>query len=156
MHTIPRKAAFAPPRRLATARLLLGLVLLAALPSCAASNVVAVDSREVKSREDQAPWKPAKVDDLPGSYRSGSIEGSAAASMLKLFYYFDADGSYSGAALVASRPPRFQILNGRWSLSKGKLLLGEDSEPATLEVSEDMLRLSTSEGKVVLYRDEIR
>lgn len=126
------------------------------LTSCYASNVVALEDRDVKTREEQAQWKPAEATSIPGLYRSGTIEGESAASLLKLFYYFDEDGSYTAAALVGSSPPSFQVLSGQWKFEDGKLLLGEDASPAVLEESEDMLRLSTEDGMVVLYRDEIR
>ncbi len=135
------------------ALLLLGI---SGFTSCYASNVVALEDRDVKSREDQAQWKPAEAESIPGLYRSGTIEGESAASLLKLFYYFHDDGSYTAAALVGSNPPSFQVLSGQWEFKGGKLLLGEDASPATLEEFEDMLRLSTEQGKVVLYRDEIR
>jgi len=115
-----------------------------------------MEDRDVKTREDQAQWEPAQAASIPGLYRSGTIKGESAASLLKIYYYFDEDGSYTAAALVGSVPPSFQVLSGRWSYEKGRLLLGEDASPATLEESEDMLRISTDQGSVVLYRDEIR
>lgn len=142
--------------RRACAWALLLLLGTAGLTGCYASNVVAPEDRDVRTREEQAQWKPAQAASIPGLYRSGTIEGESAASLLKLFYYFDEDGSYTAAALVGSSPPSFQVLSGQWKFTEGKLLLGEDASPATLEESEDMLRLSTEEGKVVLYRDEIR
>lgn len=149
--------SMAPQRRLpGCRRVLLLLLLVSGATSCYASNVVAMEDRDVKAREDLAHWKPARAASIPGLYRSGTIEGESAASLLKLFYYFGDDGTYTAAALVGSSPPSFQVLSGEWSFSEGKLLLGEDSAPAGLEEFEDMLRISTPQGKVVLYRDEIR
>jgi len=140
-------------RRTSLAALLAGAVLLA---GCMASDPVAPEARDVKTREQTAQWKPAEAASIPGLYRSGTIEGEAAAALLQVVYYFGEDGAYTGAALVASDPPAFQVLDGRWQFSGGLLSLGGDSEPARLEEAEGMLRLTTSEGTVVLYRDEIR
>ncbi len=130
---------------------------MATLASCYASNVVAREDRDVKTREEQAEWKPAEAASIPGIYSSGTIEGASAASLLKLFYYFGEDGSYAAAALVSSSPPSFQVRAGRWKFANGKLFLGEDdSAPVVLEESKGMLRLTTDEGAVVLYRNPIR
>ena len=73
--------------------------------------------------------------------------------MWKIYYYFAADGRFTGAALiVGTLGPTFQVLEGRWALSEGKLSLGPDSEPATVHKSGDLLRLTTVDGRVVLKR----
>ncbi len=143
-------------RRLFSSCSFLPLFLCLGFSSCYVSSVVALKDRDVKTREKGAKWSPAKAASIPGLYRSGSIEGDPAASLLKIFYYFDEDGSFTAAALLATSPPRFQVLSGHWKFKDGKLSLGEDEEPAQLEESEDMLRISTQDGRVVLYREEIR
>ena len=52
---------------------------------------------------------------------------------------------------------QYQVLSGAWTLSDdGTLLLGEDAGPARAEVAEDLLRLTGSEGSLVLERAELR
>ena len=126
------------------------------LGSCIASNVVAVEDRSVRLREDTVAWQPAKPGSVPGLYASSRIEGPIAASILKLYYLLEASGEFTGAALLSTSPPRFEVLNGEWSFAAGRLQLGPQSAPARLEEAEGMLRLTGAKGSVVLYREEIR
>jgi len=132
-------------------------LLLAALSlaSCA-STVVAVQDRVVRDELELLAWRPAALADVTGHWRARRIHGQAAAVLLDLAYWLDADGRFSGAALFAGPPPTYQVLSGEWTLSAdGELQLGEDSEPAKAEVAEGLLRLSGTDGSLVLERAEI-
>jgi hypothetical protein len=126
------------------------------LAGCASSEPVAPEARAVKPAAETADWKPAQTATLLGTWHSRLVEGEPAASLLGLYYHFSADGSYAGAALVAGSPPAFQVQNGHWSLAAGRLTLDEGEEPATLEEAPGMLRLTTSQGRVIFDRDESR
>jgi hypothetical protein len=124
-----------------------------ALPSCIASNLLDTNLRMPEAKAEEREWVPALPADLEGQFESTKITGEAAGSVLKIYYYFAGDGRFTGAALVVGESgPTFQVLEGRWSLVEGKLSLGPDSEPATLQKSGDLLRLMTTEGSVVLRR----
>lgn len=131
------------------------LCVLASGSGCA-SGVVAVRDRAVRDEFELAAWRPATAADLTGHWRARRIQGAAAAALLDLSYWLDADGRFSGAALFAGPPPTYQVLSGTWTLgSDGTLQLGEDSEPAKAEVSQGRLRLSGAEGSLVLERARI-
>jgi hypothetical protein len=112
--------------------------------------------RAVGSPDATVAWGPAQAADLAGTWRATHVEGAAAPSLLSLTYHFGSDGTYSAAALVASHPPAFQVRKGRWHLAGGTLDLGDGSEAARLEEAPDHLRLTTSQGRVVLAHDEMR
>lgn len=133
--------------------LLLLLGATTALPSCIASSLLDANLRMVEVKTEEREWTPALAADLEGQFESTKITGEAAGSVLKIYYYFSGDGRFTGAALVVGGSgPTFQVLDGRWSLSEGKLSLGPDSEPAVLHKSGDLLRLMTTQGCVVLKR----
>ncbi len=143
------------PRRRGFAGVLV-LALSSALFACASASPLAPAARAVETTAANVRWQPAHATSIPGTYRSETIEGAAAPSVIGLYYHFEADRSYAAAALLASHPPAFQVRNGTWSLDQGKLSLGDGSEPAVIEEAEGRLRLTTSQGRVVLHRDEIR
>lgn len=138
------------PLRPRTALLALPLLLLA---GCYASNVVAVADRRVVESVEPTNWRRAGSADLLGYHRSLRITGPCAASLRKLCYWFDADGRYSGAALVAGDgDTAFQTLGGTWLLNGEGLVL--DGAPAvTVEAVDDLLRLTTDQGVLVLVRE---
>ena len=126
------------------------------LGSGCASGVVAVRDRAVRDEFELAAWRPATAADLAGHWRARRIQGAAAAVLMDLAYWLDADGRFSGAALFAGPPPTYQVLSGTWTLgSDGTLQLGEDSEPAKADVAQDHLRLSGADGSLVLERTRI-
>ena len=126
-------------------------------PGCIPSNVLAPDDRTVKDDPATLVWSPATASDLPGLWRTRSIEGAAAAVLLDLTYWISADKSFSGAALFAGPPPEYQVLSGTWKhLDDGTLQLGDDAEPARAEVAGGLLRLQGAEGSLILERAEIR
>jgi hypothetical protein len=140
----------------------LAALLALALGSACASSVVAVQDRAVADELALLPWRPASAADVPGHWRVRSLEGPAAAVLLDLAYWIDADGRFSGAALFVGPPPTYEVLSGTWTLSgAGELVLGADAEPARAEVAAagtgtGWLRLSGAEGSLVLERAEIR
>lgn len=132
-----------------------GLVL--CLGSACASTVVPAEDRTVQDEFAALAWVPATAADLPGHWRVRSIQGPAAAVLMDLAYWMDADGRFSGAALFAGPPPAYEVLSGRWTfLDDGTLQLGEDSAPARVEVAAGWLRLSGDEGSLILERAQIR
>lgn len=138
-------------------RLLSALLLpLCLLPACA-SSVVGIQDRTVRDELVQLAWRPATAADLAGQWRVRSLKGPAAAVLLDLSYWLDADGRFSGAALFVGPPPAYEVLSGTWTLAAdGALQLGEGAAPARAEVAEGLLRLSGDEGSLVFERGEVR
>ncbi len=138
------------------------LVVCLVLGSACASSVVAVQDRAVVDELALQTWRPAVAADVSGHWRLARIEGPAAAVLLDLAYWLDADGRFSGAALFVGPPPTYEVLSGAWTLAEGGVLqLGADSEPARAEVTtsetqQGWLRISGAEGSLVLQRAEIR
>jgi hypothetical protein len=130
------------------------IVVLGLTPSCA-STVVAVQDRTVRDAE--LAWRPATAPDLAGAWRARSIEGPAAAVLMDLAYWIDADGRFSGAALFVGPPPAYEVLSGTWTLAEeGALQLGAEAALALAEVADGLLRLSGDEGRLVFQRSELR
>jgi hypothetical protein len=131
------------------------LGLLAAAPAalacaaCLASSVIAPEDRAAFLSPQELPWQPYAGGPLTGLYASVEISGDLSLGLLKVYYHFTPDGTFTGAALLAGEPPAFQVLSGTWSLSADGLRLGEGA-PAELEQAPDHLRLSGAEGAVVL------
>ena len=131
------------------------LLLVPLLASCA-STVVGVQNRAVRNELELLAWRPAAAADLAGHWRARRIDGPAAAALLDVAYWLDADGWFAGGALLAGPPPTYQVLSGAWTLgADGTLQLGAEAEPARAEVAEHLLRLSGREGSLVLERAEI-
>ena len=126
---------------------------LLACASCIAPSVLEADQRALELSDPNVAWRPASVDDLPGTYISTEVSGQLAASLRKLVYLFQAEGTYTGAALIDGDPPRFQTISGTWTMTEGSLSL-DGGPPAHVEVAPDgSLRLSGEEGSVVLRRE---
>ncbi len=131
------------------------LTALALLPlgSCIASSVVAPQDRgrEV-GREDQV-WSQASAQSLSGVYVSTRLSGSLANSVRKIIYLFQEDGHYTGAALVETSPPHFEVITGEWRMQGSQISL-DGADPAQLEVAADRsLRITGESGQVVLRRE---
>lgn len=137
------------PRRLAALSLAA-----AAAAGCIPSSVVAPDQRTVLLDSELVAWRPATPEDVPGLYSSAEISGPMAGALWQVHYLFEASGAYTGAALLAGSPPRFEVLSGRWAFGEGCLQL-DDAEPARLEAGPGRLRLRGEEGSVVLVRGEL-
>lgn len=121
-----------------------------------ASSVVAVRDRAVRDEFELEAWRPATAADVAGHWRVRRLRGPAAAVLLDLAYWLDADGRFTGAALFAGPPPTYEVLSGTWTLgADGTLQLGQDSEPARAEVAQGWLRLSGTEGSLVLERARV-
>lgn len=130
------------------------LAALAAAPlaaGCLASTVVAPGQRAASAGDPHA-WRAAAREDVPGLWSSVSLDGPCAAVLHEVHYWLAADGSFSGAALVRVPAPAYTTLSGRWRFEGGELWLSEDGLPATVEASDDLLRLSSEEGVLVLRR----
>jgi hypothetical protein len=132
-------------------------VLLALLFTGCASSVRAVQERAVHDEFALLDWRPATAAGLTGHWRVRSIRGSAAAVLMDLGYWIDADGHFSGAALFAGASPSYAVLSGTWTLSAtGALQLGDEAAPARAEVARGWLRLSGAEGSLVFEHVELR
>jgi len=143
--------------RVALRSLLAPLLAAVLAAGCLPSTTLASADRAVKTDPLDVVWRRATAADLPGLWRTRSIEGGAAAVLLDLTYWISADGDFSGAALFAGPPPAYQVLAGKWTLAEdGSLLLGADAAPAQAEVAGGLLRLTGAEGSLVLERASIR
>ena len=132
---------------------------LIACSGCYASNVVAEGDRSVAEVRVELQWAPATADDLPGFYASESVEGEAAGALLKAYYYFGAEGDYSGAALVVSpEGPRFVVIEeeGRYAFADGAIDLADGAGPVPVDAALDHLRLRNPETTIVFKRVELR
>ena len=142
--------------RSAALRLALAAALFAAT-GCLPSSVVAPEDRDANLglaiAESEWTALDADASALDGLWSSVSIEGDAGLALLRVFYHFTPDGAFTGAALLATDPPSFQVLSGTWELAPDGLRLGEGSPPARVEVAPDLIRLSGDEGTVVLRRE---
>lgn len=126
---------------------------LVALAACVPSSVIAPEDRAAFLAPAEIAWEPYAGGPLDGLYASVSITGDASLGLLKVYYFFLPDGAFTGAALLATEPPAFQVLSGAWSLREDGLHLGDGSPPAVLEQAPDHLRLSGAQGAVVLRRE---
>jgi hypothetical protein len=131
------------------------LLLFGALPGCIASNVVAVKDRQVAVATDELPWQPSTSGGLDGLYESLEVRGDVATTLRKVYYVFQADGSYTGAALVeADGAYRFQTLVGTWRIVDGGLSL-DDGPVVRLDVAPEHLRITAANGVLVLRRGSL-
>lgn len=133
-------------------------LLAAALPSCIASNVVAVEDRAVVQASETLDWSADPTAELAGGglFESVRIEGDAAAQLRKIYYLLEAGGRYTAAALMAGDDgvSVFQTLTGTWNLRDRALIL-DDAEPVALRGAVGgFVQLQTPAGSVVLRRVE--
>jgi hypothetical protein len=135
---------------------------LAALPfavltaGCYVSSVVAEQDRAVAVDIQALDWQPATAADLQGLYESIAIEGDAAVSLRRIWYWFAADGRYAGAALTEGEGGiHFQTVNGTWQLLPAGLVL-DDGAPARLAAAAGHLRIAADSGTLVLRRAELQ
>jgi hypothetical protein len=143
----------------ARAILCIGALLSAAslFTGCIPSNVVAPTDRAVRVDAANVVWSKGGAADLSGYWSSRELRGPLASAVRRLHYWFEADGRFTGAALLEGPPLAFEVLSGAWSFdAEGRLLLGEDAEPAQIEKAGELLRLTGSDGIVVLERVELR
>jgi hypothetical protein len=133
-------------------RLLLALALAS---GCYASNTLAPEERVVATEAPRRSWRAATKDDLPGFWASTSVQGGSAGALLKAYYVIDAEGGYTGAALVLTEGrARFVVLaeDGRWTLDEGGLDLHDGGPPAQAWVDGGHLRLVAGDSAIELTR----
>lgn len=127
----------------------------ALLSACIASNVVAPEHRlVVADAADVArlDWGPADANALEGWFESVDLHGDAAASLRKIFYVFQRDGTYTGAALAdVDGRLAFQTLSGTWSVAPDGLVL-DGAAPVRCEAAAGHVRVTDANGVVVLRR----
>ncbi len=136
-------------------RRLVLLACLLAVPGCYASSTLSESERAVAPAAPRASWRAATRDDLPGLWASTSIEGQSAGAVLKVYYAFDADGGWSGVALVLGEDgPRFTPLgtDGSWALADATLDLHDGAPPAQAWIDGPRLRLVSGDDRLELVR----
>jgi hypothetical protein len=135
-------------------RVVCGLAL-SVLPSCIASNVVAIRDRAVVQPVDSIEWNADPTVELAngGLFESARISGDAAAHLLKIYYLFETGGRYTAAALVAGESgSSFQTLEGIWEL-RGRQLTLDGGDPVGLRAAHGgYVELATPAGTVALRR----
>ncbi len=133
-------------------RAVIPLATLLACGACISPSVLEPADREVRLALAEVVFEPARLEDVPGRWVSVELSGPLAAVVEMIVYQVADDGTYTGAALVAHVPPRFEVVSGTWSFADGLVRL-DDAPPATAEVAADLLRLSGDDGVVVLRRE---
>lgn len=119
---------------------------------CASSHKVDEKERTLALAPEQVAWASARPEDVAGYFESERVTGEAAVGVRRIYYAFQPDGTYTGAALVQEAgKPAFQTLSGRWALQGGTLRLGDDP-PVKVSASPGRLRLESEAGSVVLRR----
>ena len=139
------------PVRASSTAVLAALLL---VPCCIGSNVVATADRAVVAKDALATtvWTAAAAADFHGLFESIEVRGEAALSLRKVYYWFQASGRYSGAALVEQDDGvAFQTLSGTWTLAPDGLHL-DGSEALSAEVAPELLRIAVPGGTLVLRR----
>lgn len=136
-------------------------LLLCVLPfvgGCIASNVVAEKDRAVvepKALADVA-FRPANAADFAGLFETVEITGDVALSLRRVWYWFESNGRYSGAAFVdGDEGLSFQTLTGTWKLTDAGLAL-DDGEPLAASAADGLLRMAVPGGTLVLKAVELR
>ncbi|MEM7262115.1 MAG: hypothetical protein AAF488_09000 [Planctomycetota bacterium] len=140
------------------------------LGGCYPSNVLDESARRVERQRQQVAWRPAHNGDrVEGYYRSTGVSGPVAANLVRVYYYFEADGRYTGAALVAGADGlAFQTLAGGWALHESDkprfeeppskrvaVSIEIDGARAELWVAPNRLRLVTQQGTLELESVEL-
>lgn len=151
--------------RARASRAIASFALVLALTSCIASNVVAPEQRMVGTAIDgladgdpangtALAWRQAPGFQLDGLYETIDITGEAATSLRKVWYLFDADGTYTAAALIEGDEYAFQTLSGTWENDRDSVngLILDDGEPVSLEQADEHLRITAPNGMIVLRR----
>lgn len=119
---------------------------------CYVSSVVAEQDRAVAVDRADLEWRPGLAADVQGLFESVAIEGDAAFTLRRIWYWFAPEGRYAGAALVESEDGMsFQTVNGTWRLLPEGLVL-DDVAPARLQAAPMHLRIETATGVLVLRR----
>lgn len=136
---------------------ILSFLLGAVLATGCASTTLDVSARGVRSEAEELVWRTATREEIVGHWRLRSIDGPAAAVLLDIAYWLDADGHFTGAGLLVGPPPSYEVLSGSWLLdADGKLVLGEEAEPAAVEIAGELLKLAGADGSLVLERAAIQ
>jgi hypothetical protein len=131
------------------------LALALASASCASAGPLPADRRAVSYEEVERSWSAAAPSDLHGVFESVEITGDAAGALLRIYYCFNADRTYSGAALTTgAEHSEFTTLGGSWELVGGELVL-DGGERLSASVSGDRLKLENDRGRAVLRRASV-
>ncbi len=138
------------------ADLLTRSLLALALSSCVGSGTLPQSDRSVPPAVAELTWLAASAADLEGLYESVEVSGEAAGGLLKIYYCFNADRTYTGAALTTGvGHAEFTTLSGAWELVDGDLRL-DASERVAASMSDGRLRLESEHGTAVFERVTLR
>ena len=125
------------------------------LSACVASNPIDASEREVQLATAERDWQPLQAGQLQGLYESVAIRGTAAGTLWKVYYVFEAEGRYTGAALVAQDAGlRFQVIAGTWSVDARGIVL-DDAEAVPAFHAGDHVRIAAPTGEIILRRSEL-
>jgi hypothetical protein len=130
----------------------LATAVLVSLAGCIPSNVVAHQDRMVTNDLDRLQFLPMPAVELRGFYESVAVRGPVAASLRKVYYWFEASGRYTAAALIEGPDGLgFQTLDGSFLASPAGLAL-DGGEAVPLERAGEYVRLASPEGELLLRR----
>jgi len=125
------------------------------LSGCIASNVVDPGLRLLATGTESLAFVPAPEFAWAGLYMSVEVQGEAAASLRRIWYWFRADGTYTAAALIETDVVAFQTRDGTWRHAGGQLHL-DDGPPVAVEVVGEFVRLTSGAGRVVLRHEALQ
>lgn len=126
------------------------------LVACGSSRPLEKKDRDVLAAPETIAWHPATRADLLGYFESEQISGEAAGSLLRVYYVFAADGTYSGAALVLDGgTSAFQVLSGKFTFDGSTLRLGDDGTPTHAFAAPGRLRLDSDGGSATFRRGKV-
>lgn len=129
---------------------------LVVVTACISPSVLEPAERGVTLPVEGLEWGPAARADVVGTWGAASIEGALASSVWTLHYHFDPSGRFTGAALLAESPARYESVRGAWTFASGELRL-DGGPPAAVSAARvggrRYLRLSGDEGTLVLLEE---
>lgn len=134
-------------------RRLLCLAVLFAQAACITPSVLDPADRTPRTGLEERSWNTALESDIAGTYVSEQLSGQLAVVLRMVIYRFEANGTYTGAALLDDDPPHFEVISGSWSLDEASMQL-DDGPAAQAQVDRTgALRFSGPDGTVVLRRE---
>lgn len=134
----------------------LGLAGLVPSAGCIPSNVVARQDRMVANDFDDLQFEAMPAAELQGFYESVALRGPVATWLRRVYYWFDAGGRYTAAALLEGPEGLvFQTLDGTYTAQATGLAL-DGAEAVPLQRAGDVVRLATPDGELLLRRSVLQ
>ena len=132
---------------------LLCVALLLAQAACISPSVLEPEDHAPCTGFEDRVWRPALESDIAGTYVSEQLSGQLAIVLRMVVYRFEAEGTYTGAALLDDDPPHFEVISGSWQLDQDSMRL-DDGPAAQAQVDEyGSLRLNGPDGTVIMRRE---